>query len=155
MRTARWLPLAAACLISACATAPAPSAKSIADEQAHVQARVQDLLNKYASNDQAGVIALLDSHFLMLGSQVSEKITTPEQLKSLMTSDFNQWGSARISSIRDMDVRVGSDLATAYFLMSFQAGENPSIPIRVTMTWHERDGEWYLTQSANSVMMGN
>jgi ketosteroid isomerase-like protein len=154
MRTARWLPLAAACFISACATVPAPSGKSLADEQAHVQARVQELLNKYSANDQAGVAALLDPQLTILGSQINEKIRTPEQLKALMTSDFSHWGSARFTNVRDMDVRVGKDLATAYFLMSFQAGENPSIPIRVTTTWHKRAGEWYLTQSANSVMTG-
>ena len=152
MRIARWLPLAALCLLAACAAAPAT--KSSADEEAHIQARVQDLLNKYSANDQAGIAALLDPQLTILGSQINEKIRTPEQLKSLMTSDFSHWGSARFTSVRDMDVRVGKDLATAYFLMSFQAGENPSIPIRVTTTWHKRDGEWYLTQSANSVMTG-
>jgi len=152
MRTARWLPLAAACLISACATSPAT--KSTADEEARIEARVQDLLNKYSANDQAGIAALLDPQLTILGSQINEKIRTPEQLKALMTSDFRQWGSARFTSVRDMDVRVGNDLATAYFLMSFQAGQNPSIPVRVTTTWRKRDGEWYLTQSANSVMAG-
>ena len=86
MRTVRWLPLATACLISACTTAPA--AKSSANEEAHVAARVQELLNKYEAKDQAGVVALLDT----------------------------------------------------------------KIPIRLATTWHKRDGEWYLTQSANSVM---
>lgn len=152
MRITRWFPLAAACLLAACAAAPAT--KSTGDESGHVQARVQELLKTYAANDQAGVTALLDSPFTMLGSQISEKIDTPAQLKALMSADFKQWGSARISNVRDMDVRVGKDLATAYFLMSFQAGDNPSMPVRVTTTWRKREGEWFLTQSANSILMG-
>lgn len=150
MRIARWLPVAAACLVSACATAPA--SKSSVDEEAHVTARVQELLNKYEANDQAGVVALLDTKVLILGSSLAETIRTPEQLKALMARDFNQWGKARFTDVRGMDVRVGKDLATAWFMFSFQVGEQPSIPIRLATTWHKRDGEWYLTQSANSVM---
>lgn len=152
MRIARWFPVAVACLLSACATNP--STRFAAAEEAHVAARVQELLNKYQANDQAGVAALLDSQLLVLGSSITEKIHTSEQLKSLMASDFRSWGKARFSDVRDMDVRIGSDLATAYFLMSFQAGDNPSIPIRVTTTWRKRKGEWFLTQSANTVMSG-
>jgi len=150
MGTAHWLPVVAACLISACATAP--SAKSSADEAAHVQARVQELLNKYEANDQAGVIALLDTKITILGSSMRETIRTPDQLKALMARDLSQWGKARFTDVRDMDVRIGGELATAWLLFSFQLGDQPSIPIRLATTWHKRDGEWYLTQSANSVM---
>ena len=150
MRTARWLPLAAACLISACATTPSP--KATADEEARVQARVQELLNKYEANDQAGVVALLDTKITILGSALAETVHTPDQLKALMSRDFGQWGKARFTDVRGMDVRVGEDLATAWFLFSFQVGDQPSIPIRLSTTWHKRDGQWYLTQSANSVM---
>ena len=150
MRIAHWLPVVVACLISACATAP--SAKSSADEAAHVQARVQELLNKYEANDQAGVIALLDTKITILGSSMRETIRTPDQLKALMARDLSQWGKARFTDVRDMDVRIGGELATAWLLFSFQLGDQPSIPIRLATTWHKRDGEWYLTQSANSVM---
>lgn len=150
MRTARWLPLAAACLISACATAPSP--KSTADEEARVAARVQELLNKYEANDEAGVVALLDTKVTILGSSLGETIHTPDELKALMARDFSQWGKARFTNVHDMDVRVGGDLATAWLVFSFQLGDQPSIPIRLATTWHKRDGEWYLTQSANSVM---
>jgi hypothetical protein len=149
MHTTRWLPLAAACLISACATAPTTSA---ANEEAHVTARVQELLNKYEANDQAGVLALLDSKITILGSDLTETIRTPEQLKALMSRDFSQWGKARFTNVHDMDVRIGNDLATAWCVFSFQIGDQPSIPIRLATTWHKRGGEWYLTQSANSVM---
>ena len=151
MRIARWLPVTAACLLAACATAP--TNKSSAADEALVTARVQELLNKYEANDQAGVTAMLDSQLLILGSQINEKIRTPEQLQALMARDFSQWGQARFTDVRDMDVRVGGDLATAYFLISFRAGDNPSIPIRLTTTWRKRDNQWYLTQSANSVMV--
>jgi hypothetical protein len=150
MRIAHWLPLVAVCLISACATAP--SAKSSVDEEAHVQARVQELLNKYEANDSAGVIALLDPKITILGSSLRETIRTPEQLKALMARDFGQWGKARFTDVREMDVRIGGELATAWFLFSFQLADQPSIPIRLATTWHKRDGEWYLTQSANSAM---
>jgi hypothetical protein len=150
MFTARWLPLAAACLISACATTPSPEVA--AREEARVTARVQELLNKYETNDQAGVIALLDTKITILGSALTESIRTPDELKALMSKDFAQWGKTRFTDVRNMDVRVGADLATAWFLFSFQVGDQPSIPIRLATTWHKRDGEWYLTQSANSVM---
>lgn len=150
MRTAHWLLLAAACLISACATAPA--SRFTSDEEAHVQARVQELLNKYEANDQAGVVALLDTKITILGSALAETIRTPQELTALMTRDFRQWGKAKFSDVRGMDIRIGDDLATAWFTFSFQPGEQPSIPIRLATTWHKRDGEWYLTQSANSVM---
>jgi len=150
MRTVRWLPLAAACLMSACASAPA--AKSSARDEARIAARVQELLNKYEADDQAGVLALLDSKITILGSSLTETIHTPEQLKALMSRDFGQWGKTRFTNVHDMDVRIGDDLATAWLVFSFQVGEQPSIPIRLATTWHKRDGEWYLTQSANSVM---
>jgi hypothetical protein len=154
MRIVRWLPLAAvACLLCACASAPSP--KSNVAEEARVTARVQELLNKYEANDQAGVIALLDGKVTILGSALTETIRTPEQLKALMSRDFAQWGKARFTNVHDMDVRVGKDLATAWLVFSFQVVEQPSIPIRLTTTWRKRDGEWYLTQSANSVMTAN
>ena len=150
MRFTRWLPLAAVCLMSACATAP--SARSTAAEEARVTARVQELLNKYEANDQAGVIALLDTKITILGSALTETMHSPEQLKALMTRDFSQWGKARFTNVHDMDVRVGNDLAPAWLVFSFQVGDQPSIPIRLATTWRKRDGQWYLTQSANSVM---
>lgn len=150
MRIARWLPLFAACVLSACASAP--SATSSAREESRVTARVQELLNRYEANDAAGVIALLDTKITILGSDLTETIHTPEQLKALMSRDFAQWGKARFTNVHDMDVRVGADLAAAWCVFSFQVGEQPSIPIRLATTWHKRSGEWYLTQSASSVM---
>jgi hypothetical protein len=153
MRIVRWLPLVAVCLVTACASTRSP--KSNAAEEARVTARVQELLNKYEANDQAGVVALLDEKFVILGSSLTEKIRTPEQLKALMARDFSQWGKARFTNVHDLDVRIGADLATAWLVFSFQVGEQPSIPIRLNTTWHERDGQWYLTQSASSVMTAN
>jgi hypothetical protein len=150
MRIARWLPLVAVVFVAACTTAPA--AKSSADDEAHVVARVHDLMNKYEANDQAGVVALLDTKITILGSAPTESFHSADEIKALMTRDFGQWGKARFTDIRAMDVRVGRDLATAWFVFSFQVGDQPSLPIRLATTWHKRDGEWYLTQSASNVM---
>jgi hypothetical protein len=139
-------------LLCACATQRAPSAmNSDADRQA-VRARVQMMLDRYESNDAAGVIALLDPEkFLILGSDVSEAIDTTDELRTLMARDFQMWGTARFSELRDFDFRSDGTLATAYFLISFSAGGGPVIPIRLTTTWRKLAGQWVLTQSANSV----
>jgi hypothetical protein len=48
-------------------------------------------------------------------------------------------------------VRVGGDLATAVFTLTFSAGSGPSLPVRLCTTWHKVKGEWMLTQSASAI----
>ena len=68
-----------------------------------------------------------------------------------MDRDFQQWGTAAFSDVRDMDVRVGNDLATAIFTVNFSMSSGPSLPLRLSTTWHKINGEWMLTQSASAI----
>ena len=72
-----------------------------------------EAFEQYEPNDKAGVIALLDTKITNLGSSLTETIRTPDELKALMSKDFGQWGKTRFTDVRNMDVRVGDDLATA------------------------------------------
>jgi len=139
-------------LIAGCAAAP-PAAKvdPVMAEKAVTQ-RVDLLLSRYARNDQVGVVAMLDpGRFVMLGTNFNEKMSTPAELRSQMDHDFSAWGSAAFTDVRDMDVRVGSDLATAVFTLTFSAASGPSLPVRLCTTWHKVNGEWMLTQSASAI----
>ena len=55
---------------------------------------------------------------------------------------------------RDLDVRVGKDLATAHFLFTFAAADQRALPIRVTLTWRKRGKEWSLMQCASWALTG-
>ena len=141
---------AAFCLLTACAT-PKPAKFDQASEQELIQ-RVQLLLDRYARNDQAGVVAMLDSERLtILGTSFEEKVKSPSELRSLMDRDFAQWQTARFTDVRDVDVRGDGSLATVYFITTWQAGNGPSIPLRITTTWRKVAGEWMLAQSSNSL----
>ncbi len=144
--------LGAALLLAACASAPPASKVDPAAAEKAVKQRVDLLLSRYARNDQVGVVAMLDpERFVMLGTNFNEKMSSPSELRSQMDHDFSAWGSVAFTDVRDMDVRVGSDLATAMFTMTFSAGSGPSLPIRLTTTWHKVNGEWMLTQSASAI----
>lgn len=65
---------------------------------------------------------------------------------------FAQWGAAKFTDVRNTDVRVQGDLATAYFVVTFSSANGPTLPIRLCTTWHKVIGQWLLTQSANAVM---
>ena len=139
-------------LLPACATTSAPpaAAPSALVARAAVMTRLQDFMNRYEQNDQAGVIALLDKReFTILGGSIMEKARTPDEVKALMTRSFEMWKSARFTDIRDIDPRVGTDLATVSFLFSFTGGDGYTIPIRVVTAWRKDAGEWYLTQCAS------
>ena len=139
-------------LLAACVSAPAARPVDPAAAEKAVTQRVDLLLSRYARNDQVGVIALLDpQRFTMLGTNFNEKVSSPAELRSMMDRDFQQWGTAAISDVRDMDVRVGNDLATAVFTLTFSAGSGPSLPVRLCTTWHKVNGEWMLTQSASAI----
>jgi hypothetical protein len=146
----KLISIIAVSLLAACATTRSPQADEVT--RAAVMQRVIELLHRYEQNDQAGVVAMLDKNQVtILGSAISEKITAPAQLQAMMTRDFSQWKTAKFSDIRDVDVRVSEDLATAYFMASFSPGGGGSIPIRFTTTWRKSGKEWLLTQSSNSV----
>src|SRR6185503_2326981 len=141
-------------LVSACATAP-PAAKSDpAAAEKEIMQRVDSMLTRYSRNDQAGMVALLDpQHFTITGADLPEVIDTPDKLRALMNGAFAQWGVAKYSDVRDVDVRVGGDLATAFFVLNWTLGEGgPTLPIRLHTTWHKVKGEWLLTQSSNVVL---
>ena len=140
-------------LLSACASAPSAVKADPAAAEKQIMQRVDSLLYRYSQNDQAGMLAMLDQRFVILGSNLAEVIDTPDKLRALMSNDFAQWGAAKYADVRNVDVRVGDDLATAYFVMTWTVGNGgPTLPIRLCTTWHKVNGEWLLTQSANAVM---
>ena len=151
-------PMKTACLaviaisLAACTTAP-PIAKADPAAEAQVLQRVNTLLSRYSSNDQPGVVAMLDPRKLsVFGSNLSEVIHSSDEMRSFMSRDFAQWGGAKFSDVRNTDVRVDGNLATAYFVITFSAANGPTLPIRLCTTWHRVKGEWLLTQSASAVM---
>lgn len=129
-----------------------PTATESSEIRSEVMARASQLLERYAANDPAGVIELIDKQeFTMLGGDIKEVVHSSEELQELMRAEFALWYTARISDIRDVDFRTDGRLATAFFTVSFEAGGMPPIPVRIATTWIKRNGEWFLTQSANSV----
>jgi hypothetical protein len=140
------LPLLASLLFTGpiLAADPTPAEKE-------VLARVNELLTRYEANDQAAVVAMLDNPVTILGSDFREAARSPVELKELMSRDFGQWGQAKFSDLRDLDIRVSETLATAFFTFTFSAQNGPSIPVRTCSTWRKVDGKWLLTQSASAV----
>jgi hypothetical protein len=144
--------IGAVLLLAACTSAPTARPVDTAAAEKAVTQRVDLLLSRYARNDQVGVVAMLDPvRFVMLGTNFNERMSTPAELRSQMDHDFSAWQSVAFTDVRDMDVRVGSDLATAVFTMTFSAGGGPSLPVRLCTTWHKVNGEWMLTQSSSAI----
>jgi hypothetical protein len=114
--------------------------------------RVTELLRRYQSNDQAGVVEMLAPRFTILGSNLNVDVRSPVELRALMNQDFAQWGRASFEDIRNIDIRTGDSMATVFFHVNFlsQAGSSPT-PIRICTTWTKVDGKWLLTQSASAV----
>lgn len=134
----------------ACSSLPASTPSG--DAQFEVMTRAHQLLERYSANDPAGVIELIDKQqFTVFGSDLKEVVHSSEQLQELMRADFALWGTAKMSDLRDVDFRTDGRFATAFFTVSFQAGGMPPLPVRMATTWIKRNGEWRLTQSANSV----
>jgi hypothetical protein len=143
-----------ACLALLCTFAVplAARADGPARERAAVEARVRSLLDAYAANDAAAVLALVDPNgFIVYGSDVSEVVTSAEGLKQMMADDFRLWGSAHFGAPSTLDIRQGKDLATAFFHVPFTAGKRPPILLRVSSVWRKVNGTWLLTQFANTV----
>lgn len=133
-----------------CLFATAASAKP--NDDASVVAVVHKLLDRYASNDPQGVVALLDPKgFVVYGSDVAEKVQTVPALVELMKADFRLWHTAAFGEIRDLSIVVQGSLATAYFHVPFSAGGRPPVLVRFSTTWRRVNGAWRLRQSANTV----
>jgi len=154
MRALKTVCLVALVLLVPACTTTSPTRSDPAAAEKEIMQRVDSLLHRYASNDQAGVVALLDpQRFTIMGSELNEVIDTPEELRGLMSRDFAQWGAASYSDVRNIDVRVSGQMATAYFVISWTVGKDgPTLPLRLCTTWRKVNGEWLLTQSANAVM---
>ncbi len=134
---------------------PASSAQRMAAErqdQVQVMQRAALLLERYAMNDPEGVLALLDrEQFTIFGSDISEVVRSEHALRQLMEDDFALWRTASFTEVREVDFRTDGTLATVHFVASFSPGGGPALPVRFAMTWRKTNGEWWLTQSANSV----
>jgi hypothetical protein len=139
--------------LAACASAPQAGRSDPAAVEKEIRQHVDSLLYRYSQNDQPGVLAMLDpTGFTISGSDLSEVVRTPEQLRALMSRDFSQWKSATFSEVRDFDVRADDALATAFLVFTYSVEGGPSMPIRLCTVWRKVDGEWRLTQSSNAVM---
>jgi hypothetical protein len=145
----RLLAICSIAMLSACATT---AGRTNPDSEQQVMQRAQLLLDRYARNDQAGVIALLDpERITILGTGFNEKVQSAADLRALMDRDFAQWQSAKFTDVRDVDLRSDGALATAYFTVTFSAGTGPTLPLRMFTTWRKVDGEWLLTQSGTAI----
>jgi hypothetical protein len=120
--------------------------------QAAVHERVDELLRRYAANDEDGVAAMLDpQHIAIYGSDASEVVHSVDELRQLMRNDFALWGTASFGAIQDFDFRTDGTLATTFFSVPFTPGPMQPLQVRFSMTWRNVDGQWLLTQSANAV----
>jgi ketosteroid isomerase-like protein len=132
---------------------PGAQAASVDDEaRAAILVRVKEFLNLYERNDQGGVVAMIDAREFSILGDTGERFTTTEQLKGMMARSFGNWVEPKFTDLRDVDVRVGKDLATAHFLFTFQTSDQPAMPIRVVTTWRKEGKVWNLTQCASWVM---
>ncbi len=149
-RLASILAAAVVPVLASCASAR-PHADAEAGRPA-VEGRVAELLRRYAEDDADGVLRLVDpAGFIAYGSDLSEVVRTPAELRRLMADDFALWRSATFGAVRDLDVRVDGALATAYFHVPFSAGGRPPVVVRFSTTWRKSEGRWLLTQIANTV----
>jgi hypothetical protein len=140
--------LALALAVSSCGTR-SPESES---DRAEVTQRVARLLTLYASNDQEGVLSMLDrSSFTLYGSDAAELVRTPAAVCELMTNDFVLWKTARFGEIQDLDLFLQGAVATAYFHAPFSVSDRRPILVRFSTTWRKVEGEWLLIQSANTV----
>lgn len=121
-------------------------------ERVQIEARVQALLTAYAADNQDAVLRLVDTRaFSFYGSDISEFAHTAAELKQMMTDDFKLWHTARFGKIRNLDIRMSRDLASAFFNVPFSADGGSDVMVRLTTVWRKVHGVWLLTQSANSV----
>lgn len=122
------------------------------DDERAVRARVSELLTAYAANDPDAVMRMVDPQGVTFyGSDVAELVRSEAELRQLMRDDFTLWRRARFGEPRDLDVRVGEELAAAFFNVDFFAGGGRAIPVRLCTLWRKVGGTWRLTLSANAV----
>jgi hypothetical protein len=149
MTYSRFLAIPVALALASCAST---TSRSAPDARNMVQQQVEKLLDAYAANNPAGVLALLDQHgFVMYGSDVAEVVHTPAQLRQLMTDDFALWKTARFGALANVDIRVEGDAASAFFDVPFSAGGRSPVTVRFGTTWRYDAGHWVLMQSSNTV----
>lgn len=151
LRMCRFFLITVAILsLASCETMSSATDGSVDRQQ--VAARVNELLGRYAANDQDGVVGMIDQHeFTMYGSDRSELIRNANDLRQFMTDDFALWQKAQIGAVEDLDIRIDSNLATAFFHVPFSAGGRPPVIVRFSTTWKRIGRQWFLTQSANAV----
>ncbi len=136
--------------VAACSTQRTMPSERSADAAVHE--RVEELLRRYAANDQNGVLAMLDpQQITFYGSDVSEVIHSADEVRQLMRNDFALWGTASFGAVQDFDFRTDGTMATTFFSVPFTPGTMHPVQVRFAMTWRNVDGQWLLTQSANAV----
>src|SRR5262245_12275620 len=101
----------------------AAAATTVSQEEQALTDRVNELFSRYSTSDQDVVLAMMDQRFVILGSDFNVEARSPAELKWLMSRDFSQWNTASFSDLRDLDLRIGSDLATAHFKFTFTAAQ--------------------------------
>lgn len=144
--------LITAAILSLVSCATTSSATAGLSERQQVAARVNELLGRYAANDQEGVVGMIDQHeFTMYGSDRSEIVHNENELRQFMTDDFALWQKAQVGAVQDLDIRIDNNLATAFFHVPFSAGGRPPVIVRFSTTWKRIGHQWFLTQSANAV----
>lgn len=140
----------AASSMAACSTQQTRQAEPSVQTALHE--RVDELLRRYAANDQEGVVAMLDpQHIAIYGSDASEVVHSVDELRQLMRNDFALWGTASFGAVQDFDFRTDGTLATTFFSVPFTPGPMQPVQVRFSMTWRNVGGQWLLTQSANAV----
>lgn len=136
--------------LASCANVTRPSVETAG--RFEVEDRLTQLLAAYAANDQEQIVRMLDPvQFTIYGSDLSEVIRTPADLRQMMTDDFRLWRTAKFGELQDLDIRVQGNLASAFFHVPFSAGGQPPLSVRFSTVWRKIDGQWFLTQSANTV----
>lgn len=150
IRSLSMLALASALILSSCTTLSPPGGG--APERKQIADRLVELLSRYAANDQDGVVHLLDENdFVIYGSDLSEVVRSPGELRQLMSDDFALWQTAQFGAIEDLDIKIDGTLATAFFDVPFSAGGRPPVVVRFSTVWRKVAGEWFLTASTNAV----
>jgi hypothetical protein len=106
--------------------------------------RVQRLLDVYAANDRSRVFSMVDrDEFTAYGSDLAEVVQDTAGLKHLMDDDFALWRTAGFGTLTDVDVRMGSDLATAFFNVPFSVGAASPVTVRLSTTWRKISGSGF------------
>lgn len=120
-----------------------------------IAGHIHQLLDLYARKDVTGLMNLISKDgVLVMGSDLSEVCTTPEQVRELLRNDFLQWQSASFGNPRHIFTQRSGNLVTAFFDVPFtiQRGEErQSFVIRFSTVWRKESGGLKLIQSATTV----